>query len=184
MVALDGAEADHLRHGQSRSGDHAGGGRRRSATTRSSRPAAPTIPTRSTTSSASPTSSAARSTCAPRTINEEMKIAAAQALAALAREDVPDEVAAAYQGVRPNFGPHYIIPVPFDPRLLSRDPGGGGAGGDGFGRRPQADRRHGRLQDPAVGAARPDRRHAAAHLPARAARRPSASSSPRARRSR
>ena len=51
------------------------------------------------------------------TINEEMKIAAAQALAALAREDVPDEVAAAYQGVRPKFGPHYIIPVPFDPRL-------------------------------------------------------------------
>ena len=56
------------------------------------------------------------------TINEEMKIAAAQALAALARKDVPDEVAAAYQGVRPRFGPHYIIPVPFDPRLLSEIP--------------------------------------------------------------
>ena len=56
------------------------------------------------------------------TINEEMKKAAAQALAALAREDVPDEVAAAYQGVRPKFGPQYIIPVPFDPRLLSEIP--------------------------------------------------------------
>ncbi len=56
------------------------------------------------------------------TINEEMKVAAAEALAALAREDVPDEVAAAYQGVRPKFGPHYIIPVPFDSRLLSEVP--------------------------------------------------------------
>jgi malate dehydrogenase (oxaloacetate-decarboxylating)(NADP+) len=57
-----------------------------------------------------------------RTINEEMKIAAAKALAELAREDVPDEVAAAYQGVRPRFGANYIIPVPFDPRLLSEIP--------------------------------------------------------------
>ena len=52
------------------------------------------------------------------TINMEMKIAAAQALADLAREDVPDEVAAAYQGARPRFGRDYIIPVPFDPRLI------------------------------------------------------------------
>jgi malate dehydrogenase (oxaloacetate-decarboxylating)(NADP+) len=51
-------------------------------------------------------------------INMEMKIAAANALAALAREDVPDEVAAAY-GTRPKYGPEYIIPVPFDPRLIS-----------------------------------------------------------------
>ncbi len=54
------------------------------------------------------------------TINEEMKIAAAHAIAALAREDVPDEVAAAYRGARPAYGPDYIIPVPFDPRLISR----------------------------------------------------------------
>ena len=53
-----------------------------------------------------------------RTINMEMKIAAANALAALAREDVPDEVAAAY-GTRPKYGSDYIIPVPFDPRLIS-----------------------------------------------------------------
>src|SRR3712207_1903492 len=55
-------------------------------------------------------------------INMEMKIAAAQALAELAREDVPDEVAAAYQGSRPRFGRDYIIPVPFDPRLISTVP--------------------------------------------------------------
>ncbi len=53
-----------------------------------------------------------------RTINEEMKVAAARALAQLAREDVPDEVAAAYAGARPTFGPDYIIPAPFDPRLI------------------------------------------------------------------
>ena len=57
-----------------------------------------------------------------RTINEEMKIAAANALAALAREDVPDEVAAAYHGARPSFGRKYIIPAPFDPRLISHVP--------------------------------------------------------------
>ncbi len=57
-----------------------------------------------------------------KTINDEMKIACAEALAMLAREDVPDEVAAAYQGERPRFGPNYIIPVPFDPRLISEIP--------------------------------------------------------------
>jgi malate dehydrogenase (oxaloacetate-decarboxylating)(NADP+) len=56
------------------------------------------------------------------TINDEMKIAAARALADLARQDVPDDVAAAYQGNRPKFGPNYIIPVPFDPRLISAIP--------------------------------------------------------------
>jgi len=53
-----------------------------------------------------------------RRVNMEMKIACAHALAALAREDVPDEVAAAYQGRRLKFGPEYIIPSPFDPRLI------------------------------------------------------------------
>lgn len=52
------------------------------------------------------------------TINDEMKIAAAEALANLAREDVPDEVDAAYSGRRLRYGPEYIIPVPFDPRLI------------------------------------------------------------------
>lgn len=57
-----------------------------------------------------------------RTINDAMKIAAAEALAALAREDVPDEVAAAYHGNRPKYGPDYLIPVPFDPRLIKTIP--------------------------------------------------------------
>src|SRR5690606_29832234 len=56
------------------------------------------------------------------TINEPMKTAAARSLAALAREDVPDEVAAASQGMRPKLRPQYFHPVPFDPRLLSEVP--------------------------------------------------------------
>lgn len=56
------------------------------------------------------------------TINDAMKIACAEALALLARADVPDEVAAAYSGERPRFGPDYIIPVPFDPRLVIEIP--------------------------------------------------------------
>ncbi len=56
------------------------------------------------------------------TINQAMKIAAAEALADLTRSDVPDQVAAAYQGHRPRYGRDYIIPVPFDPRLISHVP--------------------------------------------------------------
>jgi malate dehydrogenase (oxaloacetate-decarboxylating)(NADP+) len=56
--------------------------------------------------------------CRAKTINEEMKIAAARAIADLAKEDVPDEVVAAYGGERPKFGKNYIIPSPFDPRLI------------------------------------------------------------------
>jgi malate dehydrogenase (oxaloacetate-decarboxylating)(NADP+) len=54
-----------------------------------------------------------------KTINEEMKVAAAQAIAKLAREDVPDEVVAAMGGDRPHYGKDYIIPSTFDPRLIS-----------------------------------------------------------------
>ena len=54
-------------------------------------------------------------------INDEMKIAAANAIAELARERVPEEVAIAY-GVRHSFGPEYIIPAPFDPRLMELVP--------------------------------------------------------------
>ncbi len=56
------------------------------------------------------------------TINDAMKIAAAEALATLAREDVPDEVHSASTGRRLAFGPEYIIPNAFDPRLISRIP--------------------------------------------------------------
>tara|TARA_B100001057_G_scaffold242706_1_gene243048 strand:- start:6870 stop:9152 length:2283 start_codon:yes stop_codon:yes gene_type:complete len=54
-----------------------------------------------------------------KTINEEMKIAAARAIADLAKEDVPDEVVAAMGGERPHYGKDYIIPSTFDPRLIS-----------------------------------------------------------------
>ncbi len=54
-----------------------------------------------------------------KTINEEMKIAAALAIANLAKEDVPDEVVAAMGGERPHYGKDYIIPSTFDPRLIS-----------------------------------------------------------------
>ena len=54
-----------------------------------------------------------------KTINEEMKIAAAHAIANLAKQDVPDEVVAAMGGERPHYGKEYIIPSTFDPRLIS-----------------------------------------------------------------
>ena len=77
------------------------------------------------------------------TINEAMKIAAAEALAMLAREDVPDEVHAAGSGKRLQFGPEYIIPNAFDPRLISRLPPAvaRAAMDTGVARRPIADLR-------------------------------------------
>ena len=75
-----------------------------------------------------------------------MKIAAAEALAKLAREDVPDEVAAAYPGARLRYGPEYIIPVPFDPRLISAIPPAVAKAAMRHRRRRRADRGHGGLQ--------------------------------------
>lgn len=57
-----------------------------------------------------------------RTINEDMKIAAARAIAELAREDVHDDVASAYAGRKLKYGRTYLIPAPFDPRLISAVP--------------------------------------------------------------
>jgi malate dehydrogenase (oxaloacetate-decarboxylating)(NADP+) len=54
-------------------------------------------------------------------INDEMKIAAVKALAELAKEDVPDSVLKAYGKEMLEFGPNYIIPKPFDPRVLTRE---------------------------------------------------------------
>ena len=54
-----------------------------------------------------------------KVINEEMKVAAAHAIANLAKEEVPDEVVAAMGGERPHYGKDYIIPSTFDPRLIS-----------------------------------------------------------------
>ncbi|EUB95716.1 phosphate acetyl/butaryl transferase [Rhizobium sp. CF080] len=58
--------------------------------------------------------------CGARTINEEMKMAAVKAIAALAREEVSDVAARAYSGETPIFGADYLIPSPFDPRLILR----------------------------------------------------------------
>ena len=93
------------------------------------------------------------------TINEAMKIAAAEALANLAREDVPDEVHSASAGRRLTFGPDYIIPNAFDPRLISWVPPAvaRAAMESGVARKPMADLRRyarelsGRL-DPTAGA--------------------------------
>ena len=105
-----------------------------------------------------------------KTINMEMKIAAAKALADLAREDVPDEVANAYHGARPRFGRDYLIPAPFDPRLISIVPPAVAlaAMDTGVARRP--DRRHERLSRRAFRATRSDRRPDADDLRSRAAR--------------
>jgi malate dehydrogenase (oxaloacetate-decarboxylating)(NADP+) len=93
------------------------------------------------------------------TINEAMKIAAAEALAQLAREDVPDEVHSASSGRRLTFGPEYIIPNAFDPRLIARIPPAvaRAAVDSGVGRKPMVDMQRyarelsGRL-DPTAGA--------------------------------
>src|SRR6185437_3345017 len=90
---------------------------------------------------------------------DAMKIAAAEALANLAREDVPDEVHSASSGRRLAFGPDYIIPNAFDPRLISRVPPAvaKAAMDSGVARRPIEDLRRyarnlsGRL-DPTAGA--------------------------------
>ena len=57
-----------------------------------------------------------------REINVEMKVAAAEAIARLAREEVPEEVLAVYSGKEMKYGPEYIIPTPFDPRLITTIP--------------------------------------------------------------
>jgi len=58
--------------------------------------------------------------CGARAINEEMKMAAVRAIAALAREEPSDVAARAYSAETPTFGPDFLIPSPFDPRLILR----------------------------------------------------------------
>ncbi|TIV65346.1 MAG: NADP-dependent malic enzyme, partial [Mesorhizobium sp.] len=58
--------------------------------------------------------------CGASAINEEMKMAAVRAIAALAREEPSDVAARAYSGETPMFGPDFLIPSPFDPRLILR----------------------------------------------------------------
>ena len=92
-------------------------------------------------------------------INEEMKIAAAKAIAELAREQVPEEVAAAYGGATQQFGADYIIPAPFDPRLMEVVSAAVAKAAMDIGRRAKADRGHGRLSPRAQerGSTRPRR---------------------------
>ena len=85
---------------------------------RSSRPAARTIPNQVNNVLGFPYIFRGALDVRATTINDAMKIAAAYAIAALAREDVPDEVSAAYRGQRLRYGPDYLIPTPFDPRLI------------------------------------------------------------------
>ena len=118
------------------------------------------------------------------TINEAMKIAAAEALAKLAREDVPDEVHSASAGRRLTFGPDYIIPNAFDPRLISWVPPAvaRAAMESGVARKPLD--RSAALCARAVGPAGSDRRRARRHHGERARQSRAAWCSPKARRRR
>ena len=114
------------------------------------------------------------------TINEAMKIAAAEALAELARAEVPDQVAAAFLGRRPTFGPDYIIPAPFDPRLIVNVPTAvaKAAMDSGVARKPIVDMDS--LRRAARGPARSRWPAGCSRPSARCAPTPSASSSPKA----
>ena len=79
------------------------------------------------------------------TITAEMELAAVRAIAELAQAEASDIVAVAYGGEDLSFGPEYLIPRPFDPRLIAHDRAGGGQGGDGLRRGDAADRRPGGL---------------------------------------
>ena len=95
-------------------------------------------------------------------INDEMKIAAAHALAKLAREDVPDEVSASYSGRRLQFGPDYVIPGAVRPAPDRRDSERRRRGRDADRGRAQADRRHGGVSLDARHEARSDGRQPSA----------------------
>ena len=97
-----------------------------------------------------------------RAVSEKMKIAAARALADLAKEPVPDSVLRAYDLERLQFGPDYLIPKPFDPRVLLDRGSRGGQGRDGRGPGRRTDRGLRRVPGPAPdqvpGLAQPDQR--------------------------
>ena len=169
MVPLDGAQPDHLRHGQSRSGDHARGGRARSATTPSWRPAARDYPNQVNNVLGFPYifrgALDVRATHDQHGDEDRRRAGAGRARAArTCRTRSPPPTRA--RG--PRFGRDYIIPVPFDPRLIHAIPPAvaQAAMDTGVARRPIVDMR--RLPGAALGPARSRRRHAAAHLRARA----------------
>jgi malate dehydrogenase (oxaloacetate-decarboxylating)(NADP+) len=89
--------------------------------------------------------------CGATRITEEMKLACVSAIAALAEAEANDAVAAAYAGQDLRFGPDYIIPKPFDPRLMAAIAPGRRRGRGGLRRGRAPDRRHGRLPRTAGG---------------------------------
>ena len=103
-------------------------------------------------------------------INDEMKVAAAEALASLAREPVPEEVASAYGGKMHSFGRDYIIPAPFDPRLMEVVSSAVAEAAMAHRSRSEADRGHGGLPAPAPRPAEPDHRGYEPRLRGRARR--------------
>ena len=145
MVEGDGQGADHLRHGQSRPGnpppEDAQAARPDAiiATGRSD------YPNQVNNVLGFPFIFRGALDVRATAINDEMKIAAADALAELAREPVPEEVAAAYGGRTPSFGRDYIIPAPFDPRLMEVVASAVAEAAGADRRRAKADRRHGRV---------------------------------------
>ena len=138
-------QPDHLRHGQSRSGDHARRRRRRCgpdaivATGRSD------YPNQVNNVLGFPYIFRGALDVRARRVNMEMKIACANALAQLAREDVPDEVAAAYHGRAAEVRARLHHPLAVRPAADLVHPAVRRPGGDGHRRRAPADRRHGRL---------------------------------------
>ena len=140
------------------------------ARTRSSPPGGPTIPNQVNNVLGFPYIFRGALDVRASTINDAMKIAAAEALARLAREDVPDEVAAAYSGERLTLRAGLHHPGAVRPAADLGGAVGRRQGGDGFRRRAQADSRHGRLQAQPARAPRPDRRRARADLRAGARR--------------
>jgi malate dehydrogenase (oxaloacetate-decarboxylating)(NADP+) len=105
MVRAMARQADHLRHGQSRSRDHAGGGARRAAATCIIATGRWTIPNQVNNVLGFPFIFRGALDVRASTINDAMKIAAAESLAMLAREDVPEEVSGAGAGKALRFGP-------------------------------------------------------------------------------
>ena len=122
MIRSHGEGSDRLRHGQPGSGDHTRGSRPKSVRTRSWRPGRSDYPNQINNVLGFPYIFRGALDVRASTINDEMKIAAARALADLAREEVPDEVSLAYRGRHLRYGPDYLIPTPFDPRLITHVP--------------------------------------------------------------
>ena len=181
MVRRMAGEPDRLRAGATRTRRSTPQRHARRTRTSSSPPGGRTIRTRSTTSSAFRSSSAARSTSARPRSTTRWRSPASRASPALARASSSAEAAAAYQGERLSFGRDYLIPKPFDPRLLRHRGRRRGRGGDGERRGDAAGRRPRGLQGRAQPLGLPLGLHHAPRSSTPRAPSGGASSSPRAR---